>query len=276
VAFDRKETGSVVTRQKARYCCSPVFADVLSLELTKLGVPSSPDPKAYYTDTATFLDTIPECTNISAGGWREHYNTEWVDLSYTKKVAEAACNIDWEKLPTERVVIDYKPKYNVEPRHRFINKDNISSIKKILNSYGLMHTNKLEFETYTSDTLVFNTWFEDLDIRISIVDDILVQIEGFKDIRFSLNEVYKLNIYFGNIFGIEISPKDYKMGMSKSGEFDILGNIFKSIDEYIEHFDSINSDDTSFVVKKGGVQYKMGDDNAPKELVIKWFNENTK
>ena len=78
VAFDRKETGSVVRRQKARYCCSEEFADALSDELTNLGVESKPDPNAYYTDTATFLDIIPECTNISAGGWKEHYNSEWV------------------------------------------------------------------------------------------------------------------------------------------------------------------------------------------------------
>jgi hypothetical protein len=276
VAFDRKQMGSVVTRQKARVCCSGKFAEVLSNELTKLGVESKPDPNAYYTDTATFLDTIPECTNISAGGWDEHYTTEWVDLTYTKKVLDAACKIDWENLPTERKVTDYTPKYRVEPRHRFVNKSVINGVKKILNRYGLMHTNKLEFDTYHSDTLVFNTWFHDLDIRITILEDILVQIEGYSDIRFDFNDINKLNIYFGNIFGIDIDPNEYKMLAYEDGGISILGEMFDDVDEYIEHFDSINSDDTSYVIKKGGVQYKEDKYILPKELVIKWFNDNVK
>jgi hypothetical protein len=71
-----------------------------------------------------------------------------------------------------------------------------------------MHTNKLEFDTYNSDTLVFNTWFDELNIRITILDDILVQIEGYDDIRFK--DLGKLNIYFG-IFGIDIDPNEYDM-----------------------------------------------------------------
>jgi hypothetical protein len=276
VAFDRKQMGSVVTRQKARVCCSGKFAEVLSNELTKLGVESKPDPNAYYTDTATFLDTIPECTNISAGGWDEHYTTEWVDLTYTKKVLDAACKIDWENLPTERKVIDYTTKYRVEPRHRFVNKSVINGVKKILNRYGLMHTNKLEFDTYHSDTLVFNTWFHDLDIRITILEDILVQIEDYSDIRFDFKDINKLNIYFGNIFGIDIDPNEYKMLAYEDGGISILGEMFDDVDEYIEHFDSINSDDTSYVIKKGGVQYKEDKYILPKELVIKWFNDNVK
>ena len=163
-------------RQKGRFCCSIDFADALSDELTNLGVESKPDPNAYYTDTATFLDIIPECTNISAGGWNEHYKTEYVDLSYTKKVEEAACKIDWENLPTERKVTYFEPKYKIEPRHRFSNKSVVKEVKFILNKYDLLHTNTLEYDTYNTDTLVFNTWFEDIGIKVTILDDILVQI----------------------------------------------------------------------------------------------------
>jgi hypothetical protein len=60
-----------------------------------------------------------------------------------------------------------------------------------------MHTNKLEFDTYNSDTLVFNTWFDELNIRITILDDILVQIEGYDDIRFKDlgNQIFTLVIF---------------------------------------------------------------------------------
>jgi hypothetical protein len=45
--------------------------------------------------------------NISAGGWDEHYTSEWVDLGYTKRVLEAACKLNWESLPTDRPVFNY-------------------------------------------------------------------------------------------------------------------------------------------------------------------------
>lgn len=275
VAFDRKQTGSVVLRQKGRFCCSIDFADALSDELTNLGVESKPDPNAYYTDTATFLDIIPECTNISAGGWNEHYKTEYVDLSYTKKVAEAACKIDWENLPTERKVTYFEPKYKIAPRHRFSNKSVVKEVKTILNKYDLLHTNTLEYDTYNTDTLVFNTWFEDVGIKITILDDILVQIEGHDDVRFDFKDVKKLNTYLGNIFGIDLSPDDYKMMIFNDDSVSVLGMRFKSFEEYVKYFDSINTDDTSYVIKKGGEQYKeYYGDVIPKELVIKWFTDN--
>lgn len=274
IAFDRKEMGSVVRRQKGRFCCSVEFADALCGELTQYDVESKPDPKAYYTDTATFLDIIPECTNISAGGWNEHYNTEWVDLGYTKKVAEAACKIDWESLPVKREAVYFEPKYKIEPRHRFTNKKVIRAVKTILSKYDLLHTNSLEFDTYNSDTLVFNTWFEEINIKLTIMDDILLQIEGMDDIKFELTELNKLNIYFGNLFGIDINPSEYKMLIYEDDSCSVLGMRFNSFVEYVKYFDSINTDDTSYVIKKGGEQYKDYSDVIPKELIIKWFTDN--
>lgn len=275
VAFDRKQTGSVVLRQVARFCCSNKFADTLAEELTDLGITSKADPNAYYTDTATFLDIIPECTNISAGGWNEHYKTEYVDLSYTKQVAEAACKIDWENLPTERKVTYFQPKFNITPRHRFLNKSLIKEVKDILGKYDLLHTNTLEYDTFNTDTLVFNTFFEDKDIKITILDDILVQIKGQKETRFNFKDVKKLNVYLGNIFGIDINPEDYKMMAFSDGSSSVLGMRFKSFKDYVKHFDNINTDDTSYVIKKGGKQYsEYYGDVIPKELVIKWFTDN--
>ena len=50
---------------------------------------------------------------------------------------------------------------------------------------------------------------------------------------------------------------------------------FKSFSEYVKYFDSINNDDTSYVIKKGKEQYtEYYGDVIPKELVIKWFNDN--
>lgn len=275
VAFDRKEMASIVTRQKARFCCSKEFANKLSSVFTDLGIDSKPDPNAYYTDTATFMDVIPECTNISAGGWHEHFVTEHVDIDYAERVMNVACKVKWEELPVEREIKDYQPKHKIIPRHRFNNKKVIKDVKNILNRYDLLHTNTLEYDTYNSDTLVFNTWFEDLNIKITILDDILLQIEGDEDITFELNELAELNLYLGNIFGIEIDTEDYDMAFYKGGELDILGMEFESVEDYLIHFDDINTDDTSYVVDRGGEQYKEYYGTViPKQLVLKWFNDN--
>jgi len=188
---------------------------------------------------------------------------------------DAACKVDWEKLPTERKVTYYQQKTNIIPRHRYAGKKTILAVKKILNKYDLLHTNELEFNTYNTDTLVFNTWFEEVDIKVTIVDDILLQIEGEEPIRFEFNELKKLDLYFGNLFGVEIDPNDYKMIAYQDGSISILGQQFASVQDYLEMFDSINSDDTSYVIKKGGAQYKeYYGDIIPKELVFKWFEEN--
>ena len=55
----------------------------------------------------------------------------------------------------------------------------------------------------------------------------------------------------------------------------VLGMRFKSFEDYVKYFDSINTDDTSYVIKKGGEQYtEYYGDIIPKELVIKWFTDN--
>jgi hypothetical protein len=61
----------------------------------------------------------------------------------------------------------------------------------------------------------------------------------------------------------------------QDGSISILGQQFASVQDYLEMFDSINSDDTSYVIKKGGEQYKeYYGEVIPKELVFKWFEEN--
>jgi hypothetical protein len=61
-----------------------------------------------------------------------------------------------------------------------------------------MHTNEFDY-TY-SDTLVFNTWFDELNIRITILDDILVQIEDMT--IYDLGDLSKPNTLV--IFSVDI------------------------------------------------------------------------
>jgi hypothetical protein len=91
IAFDRREKGSIITRQMGRKCCSDEFANDL---ISKFSLPHFIDTTGYYTDTAVFMNTIPECTNISCGVYNEHYNDEYVDIEYVEKLANDVLKIE--------------------------------------------------------------------------------------------------------------------------------------------------------------------------------------
>ena len=88
VSFDRRGTKSVITSQLYGDCCSPEFANELCNRLnnSKYGLEMEPDNTGILTDSAQFVDLIPECTNISVGYYREHTNEECLDLSYLYKI----------------------------------------------------------------------------------------------------------------------------------------------------------------------------------------------
>ena len=179
IAFDRKKMGSIITRQMAQWCCSNEFADSLISEFNKCGVSMKKDPTGYYTDTGNFLEVISECTNISIGVWNEHHNNEYVDISYVEKISKAACQINWENLPTVRI-----PKYPVDDTNNVID-DNTKLIKK----YKKFHNgtidsklfrkvnNFLSDENYVLITrtgfkpgkeMIFDNWFKEDFLKIII------------------------------------------------------------------------------------------------------------
>jgi hypothetical protein len=101
IAFDRRGKGSIVTKQRGRHCCSDEFADALVEQFGDNGLSFKKD-YAYGTDSAVFMDIVPEITNISSGGEYEHSFMEFTNINYTKRIANAAVKIDWESLPTIR------------------------------------------------------------------------------------------------------------------------------------------------------------------------------
>jgi len=102
ISFDRRGYGSVITHQLRGRCCSQVFANRLSEELTNLGLPYSPDSTGIVTDSAMFVEQIPECTNLSVGYFKEHTISESQDIIYLKKLCQVCTEVNWEKLPAER------------------------------------------------------------------------------------------------------------------------------------------------------------------------------
>lgn len=104
ISFDRRNYHSVITEQLGRKCCSDKFGSALASELNKNGLRISLDPTGIYTDSASFIDDIPECTNVSVGYFNEHTVSEKQNISFLDRLAKACVKIDWEKLPTVRKV----------------------------------------------------------------------------------------------------------------------------------------------------------------------------
>ena len=104
VSFDRRNYFSVITHQLGRQCCSNQFAESLAKELNKSGLSISLDSTGVYTDSASFIDEIPECTNISVGYFSEHTVNESQNISYLERLAKACIKVNWEDLPTVKKV----------------------------------------------------------------------------------------------------------------------------------------------------------------------------
>jgi len=103
IAFDRRGIDSVITHQGRGRCCSDAFGEALSNALNEdMTLMYLPDNSGVYTDTAEFIEDIPECTNISVGYYSEHSDKESLDVVHFVALAERVAKIDWDALPTDR------------------------------------------------------------------------------------------------------------------------------------------------------------------------------
>ena len=104
VSFDRRGTDSIITHQMFGRCCSQTFSLELAkrMNATSNDMKMSPDSTGILTDSAKFMDLIPECTNISVGYYKEHSTVESQDIEFLKRLCKTVVNMDWETLPIER------------------------------------------------------------------------------------------------------------------------------------------------------------------------------
>jgi hypothetical protein len=110
ISFDRRGTNSIITFQSTGRSCSDEFADDLCSELNKSGMSYEKDDGGVYTDSAEFMDIIPECTNVSVGYYKEHTVNEHQDIEHLSFLADACTSVDWENLTTKRdpSVVEHK------------------------------------------------------------------------------------------------------------------------------------------------------------------------
>ena len=104
IAFDRRGTDSVISHQGWSRCASDTFCQALAnaLNLHDENLMYTPDDTGVYTDTAEFIDIIPECTNISVGYDHEHSQQECLNINHYELLSQAVLQVEWDKLPTDR------------------------------------------------------------------------------------------------------------------------------------------------------------------------------
>lgn len=109
IAFDRRSTGSIITYQRSTRCCSDEFAESLA---EQLGMGHKCDETGAFTDTASYVDLVAECTNISAGYYDAHCSTEHTNVDYLFKLRDAICKVDIAKLVEKRKPGENTRKYS--------------------------------------------------------------------------------------------------------------------------------------------------------------------
>lgn len=108
IAFDRKDYESIITKQSAGMTASTTFADALAKQFADMKIfpPKiawKADRTGTFTDSSSYRNLVPECTNLSVGyfnqhSFNEHFDNEWLE----KFLIPAILKVEWEKLPTER------------------------------------------------------------------------------------------------------------------------------------------------------------------------------
>ena len=94
VAFDRRGTRDVITEQMCGVCCSDEFALAFAALLnTNVNMEYKPDNTGSFTDTANYIRTIPECTNVSVGYDNEHTPHETLDTWHLLELRDTLCRV---------------------------------------------------------------------------------------------------------------------------------------------------------------------------------------
>jgi hypothetical protein len=195
----------------------------------------------YYTDTAVFMDAIEECTNISAGGFKEHYNTEWVDLNYTYQVYQTALEMDWEDLPTVRELEDRfseeETDSKVDAYQVFTQNKNTKEITAIFKLLGLSATRNTLKDGVRH--LTYSKWLEDVDFDVYLKGDkILLNNEesSMSDLKTEIMTFFKDDLldeidYYIDLYKKEVKGADVKLvAMYKTFGYNNLNKLIKDLE----------------------------------------------
>ena len=162
VSFDRRKTISVITAQAGGRCCSDEFGQALCDAYNASGLNLKIDPTGVYTDSASFIDHIPECTNVSVGYYNEHTGKEKQNMDYLIDLCKASVNVDWDKLPTTRNLEDKIAVKQMVSDIKVQNQPFLDAIKSSVTldktisvDYGEVYAN-FDLENEDCDTIITN------------------------------------------------------------------------------------------------------------------------
>lgn len=119
LALDRRGTKDVIVNQHYGMCASEEFAAGLA---SQLGMEHKA-ADGIFTDSANYVDLIPECSNLSIGYQNEHTTRETLDLNYLEAVIQRLVNVDWGKVPVARKPAEDWPAFEFEAEDRADAKD---------------------------------------------------------------------------------------------------------------------------------------------------------
>jgi len=248
VCFDRKHMGSIVIRQMARFTCSEEFVNSLIKEFKNQGLEFGPDQTGWYTDTAVFIDVIPEVTNLSSGTYNEHSTEEYVDMSYLEKVAQVALKINWEALPSVRIPKKETSKQDITI-HKFQKYKNLKSDKKIwykidnyMGRFNFLCLNEDEFESGLP--MIYSNWHKEVRIFIKILNGIIYmndeKIGSVRDFErcMGIKFQHKVDIeYFLDLIDAQVDIDETDV-ISASKFSKILTELNVTLEEFIEYYNS--------------------------------------
>lgn len=110
ISFDRMNATDIITRQRGGKCASDEFAKELGKQLkVHAKLDYKPSPNGSFTDSATFMDLIPECTNISIGYKNQHTSSETQNILILEALLAALPHVDWDNLPSHRDPLAVEP-----------------------------------------------------------------------------------------------------------------------------------------------------------------------
>ena len=119
IALDRGGCHDVITHQIGSRCASDAFVHSLAYELRDIDPAVTLSPAhGVYTDTAQYVDIIPECTNLSVGYSGAHGRAESLNCWHTLRLLEALCQLD-----TSTLIIDRDPDAELALANVFIDID---------------------------------------------------------------------------------------------------------------------------------------------------------
>jgi hypothetical protein len=91
ISLDRKGSSDVITHQLGERCCSDAWAKALADGINRYMVNGSFSPcsQGVFTDSASYMDCIDQCTNLSVGYHGQHGNTEHIDMQHAYELSLA-------------------------------------------------------------------------------------------------------------------------------------------------------------------------------------------